>query len=817
MKKILSLILFLVCSFSLSAQNYYSVAGIVRDRETGVIIENAAVSLQSTSVGAFTDTEGRYSFCDIAQGHYSLLVRHMGHMTDTVNIDLNKDIVVDIQLQRSSNALKEIVVEAYGRGDGHPSLGTTTVNYSSIYNMPITNLSKMLTTVPGVATMDIGAGVSKPVIRGLGFNRIAVINKGITQQNQQWGADHGMEISQFDFEYISVHKGASSLMYGSDAMSGAIDITPAGFRRQSQDKSDKGLFNGEAIVWGASNNDLYGGAFKGEWQKDKYFIRGVYSYQDFADYRVPADEFNYLSYNFPIYDRRLKNTAGRERNISFSAGYILKNVRTIFSVSDNYQKNGFFSGAHGIPDAANLIPDGSVRNIEMPYNTANHFTLTNNTEWKTSSLRLLINTGYQDNHRTERSSFHSHYGEDEHDHEDEDDHGHSSLEFDFRLKTYSTNARLFFDENQKWKKTIGMALEHQNNEIGGYDFFLPRFNQTTGGVFFINDYSVSSDLSFTGGLRYDMGKIDISGFYDDELAEYLKNQGYSPEEVQQYAQRALDVDRRFNSFSGSVGVNYNMKDYYNGYYTIKANIGKSYRFPTANELASNGVHHGAFRHEKGNPDLDAEQGYSFNLDLTWDKSSTYQVELNLFTNYFSNFIYLEPSKQWSVLPHAGQLYNYQQAEALFGGGEYRISWLASNNIKLATQGEYVVNKNLDNNYPLPFTPPFTMKNEISYGKYRYYGNNKSKLSHYEISLSHQWFADQNRIAQGEEKTPGTNLFNVTAGIDYKVSKKCTIRLNVQAQNIFDTRYMNHLSFYRKLNIPEPGRNIQVFVRIPFSS
>lgn len=88
------------------------------------------------------------------------------------------------------------------------------------------NLVQTLKNVPGVHSMDIGAGFSKPMIRGLGFNRIAVSENGIKQEGQQWGADHGLEIDAFNVDEVRILKGPSSLLYGSDAMGGVIEILP---------------------------------------------------------------------------------------------------------------------------------------------------------------------------------------------------------------------------------------------------------------------------------------------------------------------------------------------------------------------------------------------------------------------------------------------------------------------------------------------------------------------------------------------------------------------------------------------------------------
>ena len=91
------------------------------------------------------------------------------------------------------------------------------------------SLMDALAHTEGVQAMDIGVGFSKPMIRGLGFQRIAVTENGVKQEGQQWGADHGLEIDAFHVEGVRVVKGPASVLYGSDAMGGAIELLPPVF------------------------------------------------------------------------------------------------------------------------------------------------------------------------------------------------------------------------------------------------------------------------------------------------------------------------------------------------------------------------------------------------------------------------------------------------------------------------------------------------------------------------------------------------------------------------------------------------------------
>ena len=88
-----------------------------------------------------------------------------------------------------------------------------------------TNIIDAIAKQPGVAQITTGSGISKPIIRGLGYNRIIVMNEGIRQEGQQWGDEHGIEIDPQNVNSVEILKGPASLMYGS--VSGRItDVRP---------------------------------------------------------------------------------------------------------------------------------------------------------------------------------------------------------------------------------------------------------------------------------------------------------------------------------------------------------------------------------------------------------------------------------------------------------------------------------------------------------------------------------------------------------------------------------------------------------------
>ena len=790
MKKTLFILLFTIVFAQLSAQSTCAISGKVTNVNTGSPIEGAAVSIMDTAVGELTDSLGVFRFCHLRNDAYTLLVNYIGFKTDTVYVRLDNDKVLDIRLKPLVVELSEVEVSA----------GVRNSVKRIDHDKPSPAFNKMLSALPGVTTMNIGGGTSKPVIRGLSGNRVAVISRGIGQQNQQWGADHGIDVNQLDIYNTNVYKGPSSLLLGSGTTT-AIEIQPYGFE-------SKDFLKWEAQLYGASNNDLYGAGLTARWQKGNWFFQGAYDYKDYADYRLPAEKADYESQEITFPNKRLPNSAGKEYSLSGTVGFRKKNVTTYMNVSNNYQKTGLFEleEEHSDHDHDHdQVEDNSHSNIGLPYATANHFAVTNNTEWKTSSFRLAVNTGYQYNHRREYEHFHEHYEGQAEPATDDD------IAVDFKLRTYSSNARLFLDEKENWTKTIGANIEYQQNRVGGFEYFLPRYNQISGGLSFVNTFRFTNEWLFSAGARYDLGNMEVTGFYDKTLASYLQEQGHSEDIVNQYAQRAYDIDRDFGSWSASIGAIYTPQS--NKNFTYKANVSKTFRFPTANELAANGVHHAAFRYEIGNPDLNAENGYTLDLGLNYDNKKDFSLEFSPFINYYSNFIFLQPVGETPVSLYDEKPFQYSQAKAIFTGAEYKATWLLLKQLELSSAGSFVLNKNLDDHNPLPFTPPLTMTNEIKHFK----NTGKQKgLTYYQLSASHQWYAKQSRVGFDEAKTAGTSLFHAGAGFDYRFTPKFAVNFNVQVQNIFNTRYLNHMSLYRRLNVPEQGRNIQVFLRIPFN-
>ena len=408
-------------------------------------------------------------------------------------------------------------------------------------------------------------------------------------------------------------------------------------------------------------------------------------------------------------------------------------------------------------------------------------------------MQLQWNLGYQNNHREEWSLFHTHYGD-----KQPAPTKDPNKELAFTLNTYTSNIQIRHTVSDMWDYTTGWNMQYQRNSISGYSFLLPEYNQFTTGVFAAATYKPSSVFTFSGGIRYDYGKIKASEYLDHYLEGYLIENNYNEDEIAQNKWRSYAINRSFGDYSLSVGVVWNPHQEH----LIQANIGRSFRLPGANELAANGVHHGTFRHEKGDSDLSSERGWQADLSYTYESNSL-KVNLSPFISLFDNYIYLKPTGRWSILPHAGQIYQYTGAKALFAGAELSIIINFLNDFNYLLSGEYVYANNEDEHVALSFSPPATMRNKLTWSK-----------NDYAVFGEWQSIATQNRVANNEDKTSGAQLFHLGASANIKLVG-LNLDIVLSARNILDTKYYNHLSFYRKVEIPEPGRNFQLLIKIPF--
>jgi iron complex outermembrane recepter protein len=799
MKKIcMAFIAVLTLFTAVKSQNLYELSGTVSDEDEHAL-PGSSVVITPGKTGTVTDKNGNFHFSGLNKGVYILNVSFVGYktFTDTIEIPASQNIL--IQMQPSVMTLHEVVVENnYAQTKNREDSRNVEVVNDHFVKMNLSgSLMKSLERLPGVSTIGIGSGQSKPVIRGLSFNRIVVAENGIKHEGQQWGEDHGLEIDQYAVDRVEVVKGPASLMYGSDAIGGVIDI-------KQLDVPAENSFGGSVDLTGKSNNNLLGTSVDIFARRKALYFTGRVTMLDFGDYRVPTDSVDIYSYKAALYKRFLRNTAGDEKDFHFSLGTIGQRLFTRFYFSNLHTKSGFFANAHGLePRNVDIgLHDSSSRDIQYPFQEVNHLKITNRSEWHGNNFDLKMEIGFQNNFREEWSQYVS--------------HGYmpanfpdttsfdADLERQFDKDVYSGNLKGSFDPIENLLLTGGVNTEFQDNDINGRGFIIPGFTQITVGAFVLGKYYLTPKTILQAGVRFDYGKINTE-VYSDWFQ--------SPDEIDgdtvwNYLQRAPEISRNFSNISWSVGFNQNW-----GKVSLKANIGKSFRMPIAKELAANGVNYHRFSYEVGTSDLSPEVSYQLDVGAEYN-SADFAVDISPFLDYFPNYIFLNPtSKHDRLYGNGNQVFFYTQSEVLRFGGEIHSHYNLFNLLTIGVIGEYVYSEQLSGEkegFTLPFSPPASLLINLKYSPQSTFGVENPYLS-----VDYRLVARQNRIVPPEEKTDGYQSVNFSLGGDLSFGKE-SITIAFQIQNIINQKYFNHTSYYRLINVPEAGRNFVLNISIPFS-
>ncbi len=638
------------------------------------------------------------------------------------------------------------------------------------------SLMQTLEGIPGVKAMSIGSGQSKPTIRGLGFNRMVVSENGIKHEGQQWGDDHGLEIDQFTVDHAEVIKGPAALLYGSDAIGGVLSLYT--------NHVPLSRFEGAVQLFGRTNNEQMGASARIGGKHDRFFYRAHLTLIDYADFKVPTDSIQYYSYWIPLKDQRLRNTAGLERDGSLVFGYSGYHFNTDIHITDSYSKSGFFANAHGLEVRLSDIDyDHSRRDIDLPMQSVNHLNVLSHTTWRDEQWAIEASLSYQNNLRKEQSEPIS--------------HGYmptpwSTMERRFNKSTYSAKLGMKVQPGEHHTISAGINTEYQHNRRSGWGFIIPDFETFSFGGYVFDKYSVSERLILNAGLRYDYAQTHIHSYHDWYKTPVGNDSVYK--------ERSADIHRHFNSLTWSAGVNYNV-----GHWVIKANVGKSFRVPIPKELGADGINYHIFRYERGRSSLDPEESYQLDAGINWS-NDVLNIQVDPYVNFFPNYIYLNPTSEYV---EGLQLYHYTQAKVLRYGFEAQVNYAITTHWEAELKGEYLYAEQKSGEkkgYTLPFSTPWSAEAGVKYS-FNWRGEGFLGMNVHIVGA-------QNEIVPPEKPTDGYWTLNAAAGKHFSLGKN-TVKVALHADNLLNKRYYDHTSYYRLIDVPEPGRNLSLMVGLDF--
>lgn len=454
--------------------------GVVRDAVDGMPVVGASVYFPSLKQGTVTNSQGEYAFASLPAIKTTVQVSYVGHQTIIQTIDLHSSTVVDFTLHENNAMLGEVVVTGLTGNSlaGRSPSPVSVVSPRELQETSATNIVDAVSRQPGVAQITTGSGISKPVIRGLGYNRIVVVNDGIRQEGQQWGDEHGIEIDPQAVHSVEILKGPASLMYGSDAMAGVLvfheePVMPLGkmtAQAGGEYQSNQSLYN--YTVDFAGNR----GGLVWNW---RWSEKDAGAYGNKYDSKVSGSQFH---------ERALTGMLGLNRNWGYS-----------------HLKLSAYNIKPGLVEGERDEATGALEDSEA-FQKIHHYkaVLDNSFLLGDGSIKAVV--GYQQNRRREF--------------EDEDEAG-----LDFKLHTVNYDVHYLSPDTNGWLFSTGVSGMWQHSENLGNEYLIPAYRLFDVGFFASSTYSYKR-LSLSGGLRFDHRHLHSYSLFDEgeeRFSDFTRN------------------------------------------------------------------------------------------------------------------------------------------------------------------------------------------------------------------------------------------------------------------------------------------------------
>ncbi len=701
----------------------------------------------------------------------------------------------------------------------HATAPVTVVSHKELHSTPSTNVVDAISHLPGLSQLTTGGAISKPIIRGLGYNRVVVMSDGVRQEGQQWGDEHGVEVDAAAVGSVEILKGPASLMYGSDAMAGVVILHPSPMPAEgsmlvnaaTEYQTNNGLFHYTLSFAGNQKGFVWDGRFS---------QKMAHAYKNRYDGYVPGSQF--------------RDVAGR---LMFGVSKPWGHSRLTGSIY--HLTPGITEGERDALTGQLVSSWTSPKSYgrSLPYQQIKHYKVVWDNAVNLSWGYLKAIVGYQQNRRQEYEDEHHHHEadvyhdhDDEHDHEGED-HDHEGEEHHhggdlepslyFKLHTLTYDVRYLTHERGGWRFSAGIGGMWQQSLNEGEEFLIPAYRLFDVGLY----ATVSKQLNrwtLNGGLRYDHRHLHSDALQDGD------------------SWRFADFSRNFNGVTGSIGAVWNVSDHLN----VRVNIARGFRTPNVSELGSNGIHHGSIRYELGNQQLKAE--YSLQADLGIDFTSRYvSAQVALFANRIDNYIF---AHRLPVLMKEGYLtYAYTQGDARLLGFEAGIDFHPIHSVHIANTFSYVdarqLHQTADMQY-LPMTPAPRWTSEVKWelahhshttvghsheaGRSHVHYTRGLSLNNAYVAAGIECYLKQHHIYSADDTetpTPSYTLLNLSVGTDFHWNRRKIAELYVTANNLLDRAYQNHLSRLKYADVNtvtgrrgvfNMGRNVTMKLVVPIN-
>ncbi len=828
------LILFILFTFScitafsqVNTVSQNTLSGKVIDAGDNTPLEGVSIFIPDLKIGAISGADGTYNLNNIPKGTYIVEARLIGYTVSEISVTISDNATQDFVLKSSAIQCQEIVVTGNAVGNNLQSTAQpiTEVPNSYLQQNASTNVVDAIAKIPGVSAITDGQSISKPVIRGLGYNRLVTVNDGVLQEGQQWGDEFGIEIDPNSVDRVQILKGPASLVYGSDAISGVINFLAEKPLPEGQIKSDiaynyqtnNGLTSTSGHVAGTNNGISWSG---------RITSIEAHAYQNKYDGYVTNSQFSNFNY---------EATVGIHRSWGFSQlHFSFFNLQTGIVDGTRDSATGILQkqiAVNGNPTYVN--PTLQEQKSYTPFlinQNVKHSKLVWDNSVALGEGRITGTFAWQQNSRQENN----------------DPTMPDVSNIWYFLNTMNGDIRYVSPEYKYFNFSVGTSSMYQNSTNKGTLLLIPEYNSLSLGGFAIGNEKFGK-LTISEGVRYDTRQFKGHDSYIDS------NETPVSANTPGALHRFVGYTSNFRGATGSAGLTYQFNDKF----YIKANAASGFRAPNVAESGSNGIHDGTVVYEIGNPLLKPEQSMEFDI-APGIKTKDITFEVDVFSNSINNYIFPKvvlDSKGKVLLDSStvgfgpAPVYKYTQNDAMLTGGEAMLDIHPSVLPWLDLYAAYsIVNAQLKNvpdsiKYP-PFIPPARLQSAITFTAKKL-GKNFAN-TYIRFGVTHV-FAQKDiylqsatytalstastpfEYAASKAPTESYTLINAGIGSDIVKNGRKLFTIYISGDNLMDVGYMDYMSRFKyypvnysngsyRVGVYNMGRNIsfKIFIPLDFS-
>ncbi|AMW06360.1 hypothetical protein GEMMAAP_19355 [Gemmatimonas phototrophica] len=744
--------------------------GVVESAASGKPVRDAevVVTWQARTARQRSDGNGRFDMRDLPAQMVTLNVRALGFAPFMQDVDLRQaDRLITVHLELAATVLQEVAVRADTVREPLARVtATTTLDAQALAATRGQTLGETIKNLPGVAVIQFGPSIAKPVIRGLNSQRVLVMNSGLRQEDQQWGTEHAPNIDSFEADAVSVVRGAATVLYGADALGGVVRVdTPT--------LPDTGGLHGTVALNTFSNSRQGALSLGAQGANLPLPAIGAVGYRVRLTSRVAG--------NGGAPDYFLSNTGFRELNGSVALGVRRDWGRAELSLTRFATELGVLRQAHvGNADDLQRAMTTAPRDSAFSYDIGRPNQRVAHTTMRLRTVRTLANDaslevvyGLQYNHRREY-----------------DNHGplrfRDEAAFNLKLFSNSLDVRWTHARVKGWRGTVGTSALAQGNQTLGKAFLIPGYDLWQGAVYAQEELGLGRFTLLTG-VRGDLISQTTLPFADAGI-------------------RSAAGTRSWRNMAGSLGAAYLVRDGLD----VSVRVARAWRPPTVNERYAQGVHHGTAQYELGDARLNAEVSQGIEGALRY-RGSQLQFDAAAYSNTVSGFIYLQPTQPVLTIRGAFPGYRYTQADSRLRGVELSSSYAPHARVQLLANGTVVRGTNVASGEPLFDMPADRI-------------NLSARLMGTRPSLG-QWFVGAGALLVREQDgvpngtiytlpTAGYGVLQLEAGTRSFMLLGRRTDVSLSVNNALNTRYRDYLSRYR-LFVNDAGRDVVFRVTMPF--